>query len=76
MTDCISWIIETIQEPDFILAGDFGEFIATKKYQKTPVTTDKYLIAVYKEINEVDGFILTAYFSRSYNTKRQTIWKA
>ena len=68
--------MDTIQEPDFISAGDFGELIAIKIYQKTPVTTDKYLIAVYKENNDVDGFVLTAYFSRSFNAKRQTIWKA
>ncbi len=45
-------------------------------YPKTPVTIDKYLVAVYKETSEVDGFILTAYFSRSFNTKRRTVWKA
>jgi len=39
--------------------------------EKTPVTTDKYLTAVYKETSIVDGFILTAYFSRSFNTNRR-----
>ena len=75
MKTCISWIIESIENPDFISAGDFGELIAVRKYEKTPVTTDKYLTAVYKETSMVDGFILTAYFSRSFNTKRRIIWK-
>lgn len=72
----MTWVLETIENPDFILAGDFGELVAIKKYEKTPVTTDKYLTVVYKELNEVDGFVITAYFRRSYNTKRRTIWKA
>ena len=75
MKTCISWIIETIENPDFISIGDFGELIAVRKYEKTPVTTDKYLTAIYKETSMVDGFILTAYFSRSFNTKRKRIWK-
>jgi hypothetical protein len=65
-----------IEEPDFIVVGDFGELMAIKLYPKPPVTIDKYSVAVYKETSEVDGFILTAYFSRSFNTKRRTVWKA
>jgi hypothetical protein len=73
--NCISWILETIENPDLILAGDFGELIAIKLYDKTPVTFDKYLTVVYKEASKLDGFILTAYFSRSINEKRETVWK-
>jgi len=73
--NCTSWILETIENPDFIAAGDFGELIAVRKYGKTPVTNDKYLTVVYKETSSVDGFILTAYFSRSFNLKRKIIWK-
>lgn len=32
------WLIETVENPDFIVAGDFGELIAIKLYEKTPVT--------------------------------------
>ena len=46
-----------------------------KLYAKTPVTLNKFLTIVYKENNELDGFILTAYFSRSINKKRRVIWK-
>jgi effector-binding domain-containing protein len=72
---CILWILETIETPDLILAGDFGELIAIRLYPKTPVTFDKYLTVVYKETSKLDGFILTAYFSRSINKARKTIWK-
>ena len=73
--ECISWFLETIESPDFIIAGDFGELLAVKLYDKTPVTNDKFLIIVYKETNKLDGFILTAYFSRSINKKRRIVWK-
>ncbi|TSA32721.1 MAG: hypothetical protein D4R64_15520 [Porphyromonadaceae bacterium] len=73
--DCFSWILETIENPDLILAGDFGELIATRLYPKTPVTYDKYLTVVYKETSNLDGFILTAYFSRSINKTRAIVWK-
>ena len=75
MKNCVSWILETIENPDFIFAGDFGEMIATRLYDKTPVTNDKYLTAVYKETSNLDGFILTAYFSRSINKTRRIVWK-
>lgn len=44
---CISWFIETIENPDLILAGDFGELLAVRLYDKTPVTNDKFLLVVY-----------------------------
>lgn len=73
--DCIEWFIETIENPDFIVSGDFGELLAIKLYEKTPVTENKFLVIVYKETGKLDGFILTAYFSRSVNRKRRVIWK-
>lgn len=73
--ECVSWFHETIENPDFIMAGDFGELLAVKLYDKTPVTNDKFLVIVYKETSKLDGFILTAYFSRSINKKRRIVWK-
>jgi hypothetical protein len=73
--NCIPWILETIASPDLILTGDFGELIAIRLYPKTPVTHNKYLTVVYKETSYLDGFFVTAYFSRSINKKRKTVWK-
>ena len=73
--ECTSWILETIENPDLIIAGDFGELIAVRLYDKTPVTNEKYLTVVYKEISKLDGFILTAYFSRGINKSRRIVWK-
>ena len=72
---CISMVFETIENPDRIIQGDFGELIAVKLYPKTPVTFNKFLTVVYKEVSHLDGFILTAYFSRSINKTRRIVWK-
>lgn len=68
-------IINTIENPDIIFAGDYGELLACKFYEKTPVTFDKYLIAVYKETSEYDGFLITAYYTRKLTLNRRIIWK-
>jgi hypothetical protein len=71
----ITWIVETIGLPDLILEGNFSERIALKMYQKTPVSQSKYMAVVYKEENDHDGFVLTAYFCSSYNKRRKVLWK-
>ena len=65
---------ETISTPDFIQEGDNGEFLAIKKYKKTPITDDKYLVVIYKLRNK-DGFLITAYFTRRPSFRRKLIWK-
>ena len=67
-------VLQTIAEPDFIQLGDFGELIAGKFYDKTPLTS-KYLIVVYKEISKEDGFLITAYFTSKPSERRKIIWK-
>jgi len=41
-------VLETITDPDLIQRGDFGELVAIRYYEETPMTS-KYLIAVYRE---------------------------
>ena len=67
-------VLETVNNPDFIQVGDLGDLLAIKHYLETPLTT-KYLIVVYKELAEKEGFIITAFFT-SYPSKRRKIkWK-
>lgn len=65
---------ETIANPDFIQEGDFGEFLAIKFYEDTPLTS-KFLVAVYKEIGNLDGFVITAYFTNKPSDRRKILWK-
>lgn len=67
-------VIETISDPNIILAGDFGELLAVRFYPKTPMT-EKHLVVAYKELSGQDGFILTAYFTNTPLKRRTVLWK-
>jgi len=67
-------VLETVIDPDLIQRGDFGELIAIKFYEKTPLTS-KYLVVIYKEVMDTDGFIITAYYATKPSERRQVLWK-
>ena len=57
MTDQEDKVLETLSKPDRIQAGDSGEQLAIRGYDKTPVTTDKFLVVAYREASPNDGFV-------------------
>lgn len=67
-------VLETITDPDMIQEGDFEELIAIRFYDKTPLTS-KYLVVIYKEVVETDGFIISAYYTNKPSERRKVIWK-
>ncbi len=67
-------ILETVEFPDYIQAGDFGGLLAIRYYEQTPLTS-KYLVVAYREQTLDDGFILTAYFTSKPSDKRKQLWK-
>lgn len=67
-------VIETVMEPDRVLAGDEGCLMATRLYSQTPLTR-KHLVVVYREVQESGGFIITAYLARRLSQTRRTLWK-
>jgi len=69
--DCV---LETVYAPELVQAGDFGELLAVRLYDQTPLTR-KYLIVAYRELAADDGFILTAYLARRPSARRETLWK-
>jgi len=71
---CEKLIAETLENPELILEGENGALLAVRKYEKTPVSENKYLIVVYKE-NSNDGFVITAYFTRRYAKWRKVLWR-
>lgn len=74
MEGCEDLIVETLSEPEKILEGDNGALMAVRKYEKTPVSENKYLVVVYKELED-DGFVITAYFTRRLPKWRKTLWQ-
>ena len=68
-------ILQAINAPDLVQQGDSGSLLAIKKFDKTPVTDNKYLVAAYKESSSEDGFVLTAYYSSELK-RRSELWKS
>ncbi|MFN0049932.1 MAG: hypothetical protein ACKVOU_12490 [Cytophagales bacterium] len=66
-------ILETIQSPLKVYEGTFNEKLALSKIENT----DKYLIVVYKEVTDTDGFIITSFISNKLNylNNKKEIWK-
>jgi hypothetical protein len=70
----LEMVIETLSDPDMIQQGDRGELLAVRFFERTPLTR-KHLVVAYREIDGVDGFVLTAYFTRRPSAQRVTLWK-
>ncbi|MFN3740098.1 MAG: hypothetical protein ACK4TF_05425 [Thermodesulfovibrionales bacterium] len=67
-------VLETLSEPEIIQEGDFGELIAIRYYEKTPLSS-KYLVVIYKEVANSDGFVITAYYTNKPSARRKILWK-
>ncbi len=63
-------VLETIESPYKILAGEEKELLAVQETEK-----GKFLIVVYRELNN-DGFIITAFLTRRIKSlnRRKQIW--
>lgn len=63
-------VLDTIANPDRILAGNEGALMALRELEP-----DRWLVVVYREENE-DGFVITAFPTRRINSlnRRQQIW--
>lgn len=66
-------VLDTVAEPGLIQEGDFGELLAVRYYEETPMNS-KYLVVDYREFNTGDGFIVTAYLTRRPSTRRPVLW--
>jgi hypothetical protein len=61
--------LETVADPDLIIPGYGGSLIAVRNYGRR-----RYLFTVYRQLSQVDGFVITAYFGSKVNRKK-AIWK-
>ncbi|MDZ7699071.1 MAG: hypothetical protein U5R49_19790 [Deltaproteobacteria bacterium] len=62
-------VLETIENPEFVMTGNKGSLKATKNAGKR-----KWLVVIYREISKEDGFVITAYFLDE-KPKGGVIWK-
>lgn len=62
-------VLETIENPEFVMRGNKGSLKATKNVGKR-----KWLVVIYRELSKEDGFVITAYFLDE-KPKGGVIWK-
>ena len=62
--------VEAIAQPNRILEGGDGEFLAVRQQE-----SERFLIVVYRELGQ-DGFIITAFLTSKINalSRRRQIW--
>jgi hypothetical protein len=65
-------ILETVQEPLAVYEGNEGELLAARE-----IETGKFIVAVYREIGQEDGFIITAFLTKRWKSleRRKKIWQ-
>lgn len=65
-------VLETIEKPLAVFEGNSGELLAACE-----IETGKYIIVVYREVTQEDGFIITAFLTRRWNQieRRKKIWQ-
>ncbi|MBN1203038.1 MAG: hypothetical protein JXJ20_14405 [Anaerolineae bacterium] len=63
-------VLDTISEPERVLAGGAGELLAVRE-----IEAGKWLVVAYREAGE-DGFIITAFMTRRHQSldKREQLW--
>ena len=66
-------ILEAIEKPDTIYAGNNDANIAIEKLQEE---INKFVVVVYKEVSSNDGFVITAYLSNKKQEfqKKKVLW--
>ena len=62
-------VLETVEEPVLIVRGNQGTLKAAKNLGR-----NKWLVVIYREISEDDGFIITAYFLDK-KPKGKVLWE-
>jgi hypothetical protein len=68
-------VVETIENPDYIVAGRAGEFVALHHYVTTSLS-EKYVVVVYREFQN-DGFLITVFMTSRPDTilRQGIVWQ-
>jgi len=72
----MNFIKKKLKDPDLIHAGNKYEILSIKKFEKPPVSNDKFCAVVYKKFPEEKSvFIITSYFSGRISKNRKILWE-
>ena len=75
MAGNLDLVVETVEDPDYIVAGRKGEVIALRHYETTSIS-EKSVVAVYRELTD-DGFLITAFMTSQPETilRKGVLWR-
>ena len=62
-------VLDAVENPELVIRGSQGTLKAARNVGKR-----KWLIVVYREISEADGFVITAYFLDT-KPKGEVVWR-
>jgi len=67
-------ILEAVENPEFVYLGSNEEYLAVRNLHNE---TTKFIVVIYKEIDKLDGFIITSFITnkKPYFAKKKKIWK-
>lgn len=68
MHDYDEIVLKAIEQPVVVLRGYAGALVAVLSLGR-----NRFLHVVYKEVNQDDGFVVTAFMAREYR-RNQVIW--
>ena len=68
MADYYDIVLQTVENPDIIFKNYNNALLAGRKHR------NKYVMVVYKELTEKDGFIITAYMTCKLRM-REVLWQ-
>ena len=69
-------VLETLAEPERVIAGQRGESLGLRDYESTNITR-KTAVVIYRD--EHDGFLITAFFTskpEKIEQKGQMVWSS
>ena len=64
-------VLESVAQPEAIYEGRAGECLAVREVEK-----DKYIVVIYKEVSNEDGFIISAFLTKRKRPleRRRRLW--
>ena len=64
-------VLESVAQPEAIYEGRAGECLAVREVEK-----DKYIVVIYKEVSNEDGFIISAFLTKRKRQleRRRRLW--
>lgn len=61
-------VLNTIENPEWVLPGHKGSLIAVRNYGRK-----RYLVVIYRQVSKEDGFVITSFFTEQID-RGNVLW--